>query len=58
MSLGYQLSRGHVEGQHNATTFVGDRFAPEPDVAIYTQEPSQNVLVVTSNKQAPPAPQA
>ena len=42
MFLGY-----HVKG-HNATTFVGDRFAPEPDVAIYTQEPSRNVLIVTS----------
>jgi hypothetical protein len=42
MFLGY-----HVEG-HNATTFVGDRFAPEPDVAIYTQEPSRNVLIATS----------
>ena len=42
MFLGY-----HVEG-HNATTFVGDRFAPEPDVAAYTQEPSRNVLIATS----------
>jgi hypothetical protein len=42
MFLGY-----HVEGD-NATTFVGDRLAPEPDVAIYTQEPSRNVLIVTS----------